>query len=124
VPLGKTSEAAMTDPRPELTIRREVVADRWTLWLSGELDLASAGVLDTTIAELCADGASRILLEMAELAFMDSTGLRSLLVGHELCSVNACEMLIGSMRPQVARLFEVSGVGEKLLRRASATDEI
>jgi anti-sigma B factor antagonist len=111
----------MTDPRPQLTIKREVTADSWILWLSGELDIASAGVLDTTIAELCADGASRILLEMADLAFMDSTGVRSLLVGHELCSVNGCDMLIGSVSPQVARLFEVSGLGEKLPRRAPST---
>jgi anti-anti-sigma factor len=110
----------MNDPRPQLTIRREAVTDGWTLWLSGELDLASAGVLDTTIAELCTDGAGRILLEMDELAFMDSTGVRSLLVGRELCSVNDCEMLIGSVSPQVARLFEVSGLGERLPRRASS----
>jgi anti-anti-sigma factor len=114
---------AMTDPRPQLTINREGEADRWTLWLSGELDLASAGVLDTTIAELCADGAGRILLEMAELAFMDSTGVRSLLVGHELCSINDCEMLIGAVSPQVARLFEVSGLAERLPRRVSAADD-
>ncbi|HEX4437922.1 MAG TPA: STAS domain-containing protein [Solirubrobacteraceae bacterium] len=114
----------MTDPVPQLTIKREAVGDGWTLWLSGELDIASAGVLDTTIAELCADGSNRILLEMADLAFMDSTGVRSLLVGHELCSVNDCEMLIGSVSPQVARLFEVSGLGEKLPRRASAAEEL
>ena len=113
----------MTEARSQLTIKQEIVADGWTVWLSGELDLASAGVLDTTIAELCADGASRILLEMGELAFMDSTGVRSLLVGRELCAVNGCEMLIGSVSPQVARLFEVSGLGEKLPRRAHTVDE-
>lgn len=113
----------MTDSRSQLTINREATGDSWTLWLAGELDLASAGVLDTTIAELCADGASRILLEMAELIFMDSTGVRSLLVGHELCSVNDCEMLIGSVSPQVARLFEVSGLGERLPPRIPTADE-
>lgn len=113
----------MNGQRSHLTINREAVTDGWTLWLSGELDLASAGVLDTTIAELCADSASQILLEMADLAFMDSTGVRSLLVGHELCSVKGCELLIGSVSPQVARLFEVSGLAEKLPRRASIADE-
>jgi anti-anti-sigma factor len=88
------------------------------LSLSGELDLASAGVLDTAIAELCTDGAGRITLEMAELEFMDSTGLRSVLVGQELCEVNSCELMIGELSPQVRRLFEVSGVGEKLSFRA------
>jgi anti-anti-sigma factor len=100
---------------PGLRIRTEVSPAGHTLWLSGELDLASAGVLDTAIAELCTDGAEEILLEMTDLAFMDSTGLRSVLVGQELCQVNNCRFVIGELSDQVRRLFEVSGVGEKLM---------
>jgi anti-sigma B factor antagonist len=94
--------------------------DRWVVHLSGELDLSSANQLDTTIAELGADGAQRIVIEMAELQFMDSTGLRSLLVAGELCKVNGCELLIGSTSLQVERLFSVSGVDERLPRRVKA----
>lgn len=94
----------------------------WEVSLSGELDLSSAGQLDTTIAELCADGAERIVIEMAELHFMDSTGLRSVLVGAELCEVNNCELLIGGTSLQVERLFSVSGVEGELPRRAQAGD--
>jgi anti-anti-sigma factor len=102
---------------PTLRIRSELTGSGHVLTLSGELDLASAGVLDTAIAELCTDGAERITLEMAELEFMDSTGLRSVIVGQELCEVNGCELMIGERSPQVRRLFEVSGVGEKLSYR-------
>ncbi len=108
----------MTGPPPGLSIRGEKEDSADVLVMSGELDLASAGMLDTAIAELCTDGSSRIVLEMAELSFMDSTGLRSILVGEEICRVNECELLIGSLSPQVTRLFEVSGVGEKLTRRS------
>jgi anti-sigma B factor antagonist len=105
---------------PILEIRAEPDGEGWAVWLSGELDLSCAGRLDTTIAELCADGARRIVLEMGELAFMDSTGLRSVLVGAELCEVSGCELLIGATSPQVERLFEVSGVGRRLPRRDAA----
>jgi anti-anti-sigma factor len=109
----------MTSPGEEmLRIATELDGERATVSMSGELDLASAGRLDTTIAELCTDGVRRILLEMGELSFMDSTGLRSVLISAELCAVNGCELLIGSTSPQVERLFEVSGVGEQLPRRA------
>ena len=77
-------------PQPGLAIRGEENKGSHTLRLTGELDLVSAGLLETRIAELCTDGASRIVLEMTELSFMDSTGLRSLLVSQELCSVNSC----------------------------------
>ena len=99
---------------PTLQIRTEKTPEGYVLVLSGELDLASAGVLDTAIAELCIDGAERILLEMEALAFMDSTGLRSVLVGRELCEVNGCELLVGGVSTQVARLLDISGVGKQL----------
>ncbi len=108
---------------PGLSIRKEQQQTAEVLRLSGELDLASAGVLDTAIAELCADGARRVVLEMGDLEFMDSTGLRSVLVGEELCRVGGGELLIGELSPQVARLFEISGVGVKLKRRADVADE-
>ena len=104
----------MSPQEASLRIRAEEREDGHLLALSGELDLASAGVLDTAIAELCTDGARRVTLEMGELEFMDSTGLRSVLVGQELCEVNRCELVIGGLSPQVRRLFDVSGVGEKL----------
>ena len=107
-----------TKPGPGLQLKVVSADDSHSLWMSGELDLASAGMLDTAIAELCADGATRIVLEMEELAFMDSTGLRSVLVGAELCEVSGAELLIGGTSGQVERLFDVSGVGERLPRRA------
>src|SRR3954454_9523957 len=109
----------MAAAEPGLQIRTEGDAsESAALVLAGELDLASAGLLDTAIAELCADGAERIVLELGELEFMDSTGLRSVLVGAELCKVNGCELLIGATSTQVERLFDISGVGERLPRRA------
>lgn len=112
----------MPDPQPTLQIRTEGELDEFAVALSGELDLASAGQLDTVIAELCADGAQRIVLELGDLEFMDSTGLRSVLVGDELCKVSGCELLIGGTSRQVERLFGVSGVGERLPRRAGQPD--
>jgi anti-sigma B factor antagonist len=104
--------------RNTLQIRTESEGPNGTVWLAGELDLSCAGELDTAIAELCADGAQRIVLELGELEFMDSTGLRSVLVGDELCKVSGCELLIGQTSRQVERLFQVSGIAKRLPRRA------
>lgn len=122
VPIAPITGPAMTAPAQGLRVRARSESGGHVLSLSGELDLASAGMLDTSIAELCTDGSKRITLEMEALEFMDSTGLRSVLVGQELCEVNGCELLIGTMSPQVRRLFEVSGVGEQLVFRG-AVDE-
>ncbi len=103
-----------------LQIRGEGEGALHTLWLEGELDLVSAGLLETRIAELCADGATGIVLEMSELSFMDSTGLRALLVSEELCGVNSCRLLVGELSPQVARLLELSGLEGRLPRAPRA----
>jgi anti-sigma B factor antagonist len=105
---------------PPLQIRADANAGVHTLWLKGELDLVSAGLLETRIAELCTDGASRIVLEMSELDFIDSTGLRALLVSEELCGVNSCRLFLGELSPQVARLLQLSGLEDRL-PRASQT---
>jgi len=106
------------EANPGLQIRGDGTAGDHTLWLKGELDLVSAGLLETRIAELCTDGASRIVLDMSDLEFMDSTGLRALLVSQELCGVNSCRLLVGQLSPQVARLLELSGLEGRLPRAA------
>jgi len=106
--------------RNTLQIRTESDGPTGVVWLAGELDLSCAGQLDMAIAELCAGGAQRIVLELDQLQFMDSTGLRSVLVGDELCKVSGCELLIGNTSRQVERLFQVSGVAKRLPRRADA----
>jgi anti-anti-sigma factor len=103
-------------PPSSLHVRRERSDSAEVLVLSGELDIVSAGHLETTIAELCADGVTRLRVEMEELSFMDSTGLRSLLVSAELCEVNGSQLTIGRLSPQVQRLLEISGVGDQLAR--------
>jgi anti-sigma B factor antagonist len=107
-------DEVMNAPQPGLKIRREEASNTHTLRLSGELDLTSAGILETSIAEICADGASEVVLDMSELRFMDSTGLRSLLVSQEVCTVNDCSFSIGSLTPQVERLLELSGMEGRL----------
>lgn len=112
----------MSSPRPSLDIQGDSTSPHeHTLHLQGELDLASAGQLETSIAELCTDGAKQVLLDMAELSFMDSTGLRSLLVSQELCTVNDCRLILGELSPQVERLLDLSGVDGRLPRQSKPT---
>ena len=50
-----------------------------TVELEGELDIASAAVLDATLDDVERGGATTLTLDLARVRFMDSTGLRSLL---------------------------------------------
>lgn len=106
---------------------------RHTLTLAGELDLGTAGELEAAINRLCAYGAREIVLDLHELSFVDSTGLRVILTGRQVCETHACDFSLTRVQVPVQRLFEQTGLGERLSfrgrvltkrpsrRRASAT---
>jgi anti-sigma B factor antagonist len=67
----------VTDLDFDLTVAAE--PDRTRLTLRGELDLATAGALDRALAE----HSGPVLLDLRQLTFMDSTGVRVLLEAAE-----------------------------------------
>jgi anti-sigma B factor antagonist len=98
----------------ELELTHDVEADRHTLLLTGELDMATAPELEARAEGLCADGAVELTLDLRGLGFMDSTGLRAILAVREHCIGRTCEFsLIQAPRP-VERLFELAGLIDKL----------
>jgi anti-sigma B factor antagonist len=98
----------------EFAVREEADGDRHTLVLAGELDLASAPTLEATTARLCADGASEIVVDLSGLAFIDSTGLRTILGSMSLCEEHLCNFWLIPGPRAVQRLFELAGILERL----------
>ncbi|MEA2247836.1 MAG: hypothetical protein QOH46_2365, partial [Solirubrobacteraceae bacterium] len=71
-----SSSADLTTPlRCEVTPDRDVV----TVAVDGELDIATAPVLDAQLRELRDVGFQRVVVDLRGLAFMDSTGAHLLL---------------------------------------------
>lgn len=98
------------------TFQIETHADglRRTLVLSGELDLLVAPDLETAVRRLCDEGAAEIVLDLRNLRFMDSAGLRSTLIAHEICQEAGCSFTVIPGSPQVQALFELTGLAERL----------
>ena len=97
--------------------------DRCTLLLTGELDLASAPAIERILPELCADGASEIVLDLSRLAFIDSTGLRTILTGMSVCEKHICDFWLIPGTSAIQRVFELTGLAEKLPFRDPAEHE-
>jgi anti-sigma B factor antagonist len=64
-----------------LEVRTKPDRDRVIVGVSGELDIASVGALQTALEELRGTGWSSIVIDLRELTFIDSSGLALLL--HE-----------------------------------------
>ncbi|HEY7952265.1 MAG TPA: STAS domain-containing protein [Solirubrobacteraceae bacterium] len=97
--------------------------DRVVLCLHGELDLASAPLLAQEI-ENASDGATAmVVLDLKELRFIDSTGLRIVLAANERAQERGQEFALTRGSEQVQRLLSITGVGEHL-RIIASPDEL
>jgi anti-sigma B factor antagonist len=89
-------------------------ADRVVLGLHGELDLLGAPLLEQQIerAEIAAKGI--VVLDLQDLQFIDSAGLRVILAAHERSQQHGRELALTPGTEQVQRLFTIAGVSEHL----------
>lgn len=94
----------------QLSIRDVVSGGDHRLEVSGELDLASAGRLQAAIEGLRSGETTGVTIDLSEVSFMDSTGLRALLMGHRLCEERGYDFRLIPGPPVVQRLFELAGL--------------
>jgi anti-sigma B factor antagonist len=80
----------------------------------GELDVASAPSFEEELRHALATDASTIVVDLARVTFMDSTGLRALLVATGTSNMNKRVGVRRELTTAVQRTLEVSGMAEKL----------
>jgi anti-sigma B factor antagonist len=81
----------------------------------GELDLHTAPLLCGRVEETFRDRHARVLLDLSELSFCDSTGLRALLGVVREAQVHDVPLrVVGPRAAAPARTFEIAGALEFL----------
>jgi anti-anti-sigma factor len=97
----------------QLSVQVRTEAERRTIRLAGHLVLISVPDLESVVTEL-APGAEAVLLDLSEVAFMDSSGMRAILVCRELCERNGTEFALAGVAEQPRKVFEISGLLDEL----------
>ena len=90
--------------------------------ITGELDMATADTLRSHLYELLNDGAPDLVVDLAELSFIDSTGLAALVHSFKLAVSRGTSMALLSPAAQAMRVFEASGLLSVLPIYSSAED--
>lgn len=100
------------DRRDGLTVRIEQSATTTTIVLGGQLDLASTGALDDAARSLGAL-TSPLVVDVAGVSFIDSSGLRSLMALHEasIAATGTGARLV-NVGPAVHRVLQLTGLVE------------
>ena len=80
----------------------------------GELDILTADRVRSRVADLLEAGFSTIVIDLRELAFMDSTGLRLLLVLHQRARRDGWSLSLTPGPEPVQRVFELTGTSAVL----------
>jgi anti-anti-sigma factor len=74
----------------------------------GELDFATAPALAREIDDLQAAGFRRLVVDLHEVEFIDSTGLRMLLDLHDELDRQGGRLTLVPPRPGARRIFEIT----------------
>ncbi len=93
---------------PDLHIARRDRNDEVDLVLRGELDISSVPALREALRELRDEDVSRVRLDISQLQFVDSTGLRALLVAHRESSVAGWKLALTRAPEHVQQMFELT----------------
>ena len=98
-----------------LSFKTTVIGDVAVVALSGELDVAGAGLLEHELARVAADhDPPHLLLDLSGLEFMDSTGLRLVVLADERAQRESRRLSLVRGRPDVQRVFEITRMTERL----------
>lgn len=81
----------------------------------GRLNMVSARRLKELLSELVSDGTSRIVVDMAETTFLDSSGLGALIAGLKSARQAGGDLRIARPTPSVQTVFQLTNL-DKVLR--------
>ncbi len=87
--------------------------DAIVLVVAGEIDIATAPVLEQRLTEAEASSTKTVIVDLDRVSFMDSTGLQ-VLVAHAMSETNGHRVRLTKGSSQVQRLFAVSGMVDHL----------
>jgi len=102
----------MADEGVAFALSHEIQGEQGLLTLVGELDTAASGDVDDAVDELLRKGVRTLVIDLGQISFIDSSGLRSLIRARQALGT---EDAVHLRSPQAAtlRLLEITGLEDQ-----------
>ena len=102
----------MADESVAFALSHEVQGEQGVLTLIGELDTAAAQDVDNAVDDLVGRGVRTLVIDLGQISFIDSSGLRSLIRARQALGTQDAIRL---RSPQAAtlRLLEITGLEDQ-----------
>jgi anti-sigma B factor antagonist len=92
---------------------RKVGETPWVT-LSGELDISTAPEVERELVRIDREAPSRIVVDLRELTFIDSTGLRAIITADARFRRSGARMILVPGPPAVDRVFRIALLDQRL----------
>jgi anti-anti-sigma factor len=97
-----------------LEVTTQASGGRVTVSLKGELDLSSVGKVEDELKRVEADEPTLLVLDLSQLSFLDSTGLRAVVTADERARTNGRRLVVVRGSDAVQRVFAITRLEERL----------
>ena len=94
--------------RDGLLKKKSQVQESLILELAGEVDLNCSVELRGHLLESLETKPARLILDLSEVSFMDSSGLATLVEALQLSRKQAISLRLSGLQPRVKSLFEIA----------------
>jgi anti-anti-sigma factor len=84
------------------------------LRLTGELDMAGVDQLERLLATDQADGAATFVVDLRELTFIDSSGLRALIMADQRVRAAGGRLVVVRGSGRVNEVLEMTGIAKRI----------
>ncbi|MGZ4682955.1 MAG: STAS domain-containing protein [Acidimicrobiales bacterium] len=102
----------MTELEEPLTVEVASTGDEVVLVLVGELDPHTAPTLRSCIDDAVTDATKSLVLDVAGLQFIDSSGLRVIISAHKVMDERGGHLVLRAPTANTRRLLEITGLAE------------
>ena len=100
------------------------VGDCAVLQVTGEVDVYSAPMLRERIRELAAKGAVHLIVDLAQVDFLDSSGLGVLVGGLKRLREDGGSLALVVSTSRILRVFQITGLTKAFAVWPAVTDAI
>jgi anti-sigma B factor antagonist len=112
-----------SDPGRPLTIRVQREAGHALVTVAGEIDIATVAQLEEQLSAL-ADSGRPLVADLGQVSFIDAAGLRALGRAAKQAAAHSVRMHVVCGRPQILRLFELTGLDDRVSVTRTLTDAL
>lgn len=81
--------------------------------IKGEIDIYTCGEFRTALSSLVKENTTHFIIDLSELNYIDSTGLGTIAHSARTIDPNNGHIYIICQKPQIKKIFEVSGLQKK-----------